>query len=49
MMILITGGSKCGKSAAAEAILDGFEEISSILPRWNLLAMKRKKLLNDTE
>lgn len=25
MMILITGGSKCGKSAAAEAILDGFE------------------------
>lgn len=24
-MILITGGSKCGKSAAAEAILDGFE------------------------
>ena len=24
-MILITGGSKCGKSAAAESILDGFE------------------------
>ena len=24
-MILITGGSKCGKSAAAETIFDGFE------------------------
>lgn len=24
-MILITGGSKCGKSSAAEGILDGFE------------------------
>ena len=49
MMILITGGSKCGKSAAAEAILDGYEGDKFYIAAMEPLAMKRKKLLNDTE
>ena len=48
-MILITGGSKCGKSAAAEAILDGFDGDKFYIAAMEPFGDERKKLLNDTD